>query len=91
MRTKEELETTVTNIKNWMDTMYLELNSDKTEYMKYGSGQQLQKSANTLLNANGNLVNLSEVVRYLGGYLDQTLSFKEHIKQKNKERKGNLH
>ena len=69
-----------------MDTMYLKLNSDKTEYIKFRSKQQLHRSTSTLINAKGNLFNLSEVVRYLGGYLDQTLSFKEHIKQKKKQK-----
>ena len=66
-----------------MDTIHLKLNSGKTEYIKFGSKQQLQKSTSTPLNANDDLINLSKVVRYLGGYLDQTLSFKEHIKQKS--------
>ena len=38
IRTKEKLETTVTNIKYWMDTVHLKLNSDKTEYIKFGQG-----------------------------------------------------
>ena len=84
IRTKEELETTITDIKNWMDTMPLKLNSHKTKYVKFRSRQQLNRSTSTPLNANVNLVNLSEVVTYLGSYLDQTLSFKEHIKQKKK-------
>ena len=82
IRTKEELETTVTNIKNRMDTMHLKLNSDKTEYIRFGLKQQLQNSLSTPLNSNGNLVNLIEVVRYLGGYLVQTIGLKEHIQQK---------
>ena len=62
--------------------MHLKLNSAKAKYIKFGSWQQLQKSTNRPLNASGNLVNLRKVVRYLGCYLDQTLSFKEHIKQR---------
>ena len=90
IRTGEELETTVPNIKNWMKTMSLKLNSDKTEYIEFRSRQQLQKSTNTPQNANGNLVNISKVARYLRGYLDKTLSFKEHIKQKPKKAMVNL-
>ena len=82
IRTNEELETTGKNIKNWIDAMHLKLNSDKTEYIKFRSKQQL--------NAYGNLVNLSKVVRYLGGHLDQTPSFKKHIKQKTKKAKANF-
>ena len=46
--------------------MYLKVNSEKTDYIRVGSGQQLQKSTSTPLNADGDLVNLSEVIRYLG-------------------------
>ena len=35
IRTKEEPKTTVTNIKNWMDTICLKLNLDKREYIKW--------------------------------------------------------
>ena len=70
--------------------MHLKLNLDKIECSKFWSKQQLQKSTSTPLNAYGDLVNLSEVVRYLGGYLEQTLRFKEHIKQKTKKAMANL-
>ena len=50
--------------------MQLKLNSDKTEYTKFGSREQLQKSTSTPLNAYDDLVNLSKMVRYLGGYWD---------------------
>ena len=84
IRIKEELETTVPNIKNWMDTMHLKLNSDKTEYITFGLRQQLQKLKSTPLNANCDHVNLRKVVTYLGSYLDQTISFKGNIKKTKK-------
>ena len=40
--TKNELETTFIHIKNWMDTMHLKLNSDKTEYILFRSAKQLK-------------------------------------------------
>ena len=61
--------------------MHLKQNSDKTDYIMFRSKQQPQKSTSTPLNANGKLVNLNEVVRYLGGYLDQILCFKKHFKE----------
>ena len=42
-QTKQIMELTFNNIKEWMDSMYLTLNSDKTEYIMFRSWQQLTK------------------------------------------------
>ena len=40
---KFKMEHTFNNIKKWMDSMHLKLNSEKTEYIMFGSWQQLTK------------------------------------------------
>ena len=42
-QTKDIMELTFKNIKEWMDSMHLKLKSDKTEYIMFGSWQQLTK------------------------------------------------
>ena len=74
------------HIKCWMDTMHLKLNSDKTEYILFRSHAQLKKISPEPLNAHGNLIEISKVVRYLGGLLYQQLNFKQHIKEKVKKK-----
>ena len=65
--------------------MKLKLNTDKAEYTLFGSRQQLNKIDTTIpFNANGDVIQMSNVVRYLGGYMDCNLNFKEHISQKMK-------
>ena len=66
--TKNELETAFVHIK-WMDTEYLKLNSDKTEYILFKSAKQLEKILIKPLNDNSDLIPISNVVRYLGEYL----------------------
>ena len=83
-----ELETAFLHIKIWMDTMHLKLNSNKTEYILFGSTKQLKISTEPLY-VNGDLIPISHGMKYLGGYLDQSLNFKEHVKQKAKKAMSN--
>ena len=46
--------------------MHLKLNSDKTEYILFGSQAQLKKIPPEPLNAHSDLIEISKVVRYLG-------------------------
>ena len=73
-----------------MDTMHLQLNSDKTEYMLFWSTKQLKRISKEPLNANGDPILIRHIVKYVGGYLSQSLNFKEHVKQKAKKAMSNL-
>ena len=71
--------------------MKLKLNTNKTEYLQFGSIQQLNKIDKTIpFNADSDLTQMSNVVRYLGGYMDCNLNFKEHITE-NKESDDKIH
>ena len=59
--------------------MHLKLISDKTEYIMFGSWQQLTKINLEPLRAGPDLIKLSDKIKYLGGLLDSTLSFDEHV------------
>ena len=59
--------------------MRLRLNCDKTELILFGSRQQLLKCKTSEIELDGNPISTSQYVRYLGGDLDSTLSFKKHI------------
>ena len=67
-----------------MDQMRLKRNTNKTEYKQFSSRQQLNKM-DTTIPFNADLIQISNVVRYLGGYMDCNLNFKEHISQKIKK------
>ena len=81
---KHRMELTLSNIKEWMDSMHLKLNSEKTEYIKFGSHQQLTKINPEPLQAGPDLIELSNKVKYLGTLLDNTLSFDQHISKVQK-------
>ena len=88
--TKEKLENTLNNISEWMDSMRLKLNSDKTEYIELGSRQQIKEIDTSPINASGNLIPMSYNIQYLGGYLDTNITFSEHVKQKVKAAMANF-
>ena len=74
-QTKTDLEEAFKQIKCWLDTMYLKLKPDKTEYILFGSHVQLKNIFPEPLYAHGDLIEISKVVRYLGRFLDQQLNF----------------
>ena len=67
-----------------MDAVRLRLNESKTEFIYFGSGQQLKKFNKNTIRVIEETINRCSTVRYLGAYPDSKLSFKEHIKTKCK-------
>ena len=62
----------------------LRLNESKTEFIYFGSGQQLRKCNKNTIKVTEETINRCSTIRYLGAYLDSQLNFKEHIKTKCK-------
>ena len=93
---KDELDkiTTLTNslrsINTWMNRDRLCMNNAKTEVLMIGSQSQLNKCIVTVSDINGTMVQTSEMIKYLGAYLDNGLSFKYHISIKCRTAMWNL-
>ena len=67
------------DIKSWMDAMKLKLNETKTEFIYFGGKHQLAKTQMDTININGKTIQCTNKIKYLGGYLDSSLTFKDHI------------
>ena len=80
----------MSDTKNWMDSVQLKLNSDKTEFIYFGTTHQLKKCRIDSIDVNGDLITRSEIVQYLVVFLDQLLNFKAHMKQKCMTAMSNL-
>ena len=78
------IEDTMLKVKIWMDAACLKLNELKTEFIYSGSRQQLTECHHNTININAEIINRSTKVKYLGGYLDEQLNFKQHVKLKCK-------
>ena len=89
-QTKLKMEQIFNNIREWMDSMCLKLNSEKTEYIMFGSWQQMTKINLEPLHAGPNLIELNNKVKYLGALLDNTLSFDPHVSSKVQKAMANF-
>ena len=79
---KNDLVTCVNAIRTWCSSRRLQLNSDKTEALWFGTTQKLEniKPADMNLSLHdGEDITPSEVLRDLGVYIDSRLSMKPHI------------
>ena len=55
------------------------MNAFKTEYIYFGSSHQITKCENKSLDVNGELVERTEVIKYLGAFMDEQLNMQKHI------------
>ncbi|XP_034015853.1 uncharacterized protein LOC117501131, partial [Thalassophryne amazonica] len=76
-----KLQDCLTDIKTWMTSNFLFLNSDKTEVIVLGPTNLRNMVSNQILTLDGITLTSSNTVRNLGVIFDQDMSFKAHIKQ----------
>ena len=91
MNTIVRLKDTLENTKDWMDAVKIKMNPDKTKFIYFGHKQQLNKCLISSIYVTGDMIKCTECNRYLGGFLDANLSFKEHISRKCKIGSHNLY
>ena len=77
-----KLEECAANLKVWMNENRLKMNSDKTEFVLFGSRPQLDKCKTKALNVDDREVVLVDKMKYLGVILDQNLNMKKPITAK---------
>lgn len=90
IQTLNSLSNCLQDIKNWMDKCRLQMNCSKTEFIKFGSRQQLKKCPAESINVCDTDVKSAPVIRYLGAWLDSNLNFKKHITMKCRSAMQNL-
>ena len=66
-------------LKDWMSSNKLKLNTEKTELLKVGTTHTLSKLNNVSVNISGCDVNFQSSIKYLGVHLDPTLSMSNQI------------
>ena len=82
LKTIRDLKTCTSEVKVWMDHNRLKMNKVKTEFIIYGSRQQLKKCVTNNINVTREVVDKTDCIKYLGAWLDATLLLKHHITQK---------
>ena len=65
-----------------MNSVNLKMNNFKSEFIIFGNSIQVSKCITRELNIEGDIVCRSQVVKYLGAWLDSDLTLKTHVKKK---------
>ena len=76
------LEQCTLNVNRWMNQKRLKMNTDKTEFILFGSRQHPHKCSTKNINVCGHLVKCSEKIRFRGHGLIRVLTFKHQINMK---------
>ena len=84
------LEKSLVDIHQWMQSNTLKMNASKTDVSFFGSKNMLKKTSSTSIKVNGVPVEISDGLKYLGVWLDSSLSMKHHIDNKIKIAAGNI-
>ncbi len=71
----------MSNVVEWLRLNKLTLNVSKTKLMIFGTQHKLRSVTDLSLHINNELVESVTVFKYLGVFLDQTLSFDHHIER----------
>ena len=69
--TISDLEECISKVKEWVNHNRLKMNGEKTEFILYGSRQQLKKSVTNNINVTGEVVDRTNCIKYLGVWLDE--------------------
>ena len=80
----------ISEVKVWMDHKRLRMNGGKTKFIIYGSREQFKKCVTNNMNVTGEVIDKTDCIKYLGVWLDATLSLKHHITQKCRTAMWNL-
>ena len=79
------------HVKQWMCSNQLKMNDTKTEFISFGTRQQLAKFSLSEINVGSEQVSSSSEVKYLGIWLDRELSLEKHISEKCKTASHSLY
>ena len=82
MGTLNSLKQCLLDVNGWMNQNRLKMNTEKTEFIIFGSGQNLPKCSTANINVCGDIVECSSKIRLLGMWLDAGLTFKHQISMK---------
>ena len=75
----QKLSACIAEVKKWMMDNFLQLNTDKTKFLIFGTRNQLAKTETASFDAAGDIVEISSSARNLGIIFDNSLSMNQHV------------
>ena len=58
---------------------HLQMNDTETDFITFGTSNLLSKKGLDSITVGGITINCSKTIKFLGAFLDETLSFKQHV------------
>ena len=87
---KQIIESDIRKIKTWMEESQLKMNDAKTEFIVIGTSSSLRKNTLDNIEIGNTKIHQSSKIKFLGVFLDEKLSFKDHIQNRSKKASYNL-
>ena len=75
------IEDCMKNFKSWMDAVQLKMNRPNTEFIYFGNWKQISICTATSLDVNSVKRQRSDIIQYLGAWLDISMAMNNHIKK----------
>ena len=95
---RDEENLTITNLENclaeindWMKKNRLKMNTEKTEFILFGNRVQINKCHTSSIKVTDSVVPKTQILKYLGVHLDDSLNLKKHIVEKCRIAARNIH
>ena len=87
---KQIIENDIGKIKTWMEENQLKMNDAKTEFIVIGTSNSLWKNTSDNIEIRNTKIHQSSKIKFLRVFLDENLSFKDHIQNRSKRASYNL-
>ena len=82
VKASESLSRCLDEVRSWMNSCHLKMNTDKMEAIMFGSRQQIRKCRLEAIEVCGDSIPYSESIKYLGVCIDGNLCLYNHIAAK---------
>ena len=79
---KQIIENDIEKNKMWMEANQLKMNDAKTEFIVIGTSSNLRKNTLDHIKIGNTKIHQSSKIKFLGIFLDEKLSFKDHIQNR---------
>ena len=87
---RQNIASDIDKIRNWMEENQLKMNDAKTEFIVIGTVSDLKKNTLENIEIGDTLIHQTSKIKFLGVYLDENLSLKDHVQNRARKAHYNL-
>ena len=87
---RQHIASDIDKIRNWMEENQLKMNDAKTEFIVIGTVSNIKKNTLENIEIGDTLIHRTSKIKFLGVYLDEILSLKDHVQNRARKAHHNL-